>query len=248
MEEIIKLFCNFGWNSKPRKINASHSYQLKECFGCFLENFMWLWKCLTKIENEGLVIYLEKGLVPVELVGPNWIKCSFKNTLRKMKRGKIKLTIALTELAIATVWSLSGTWLMFPLQNNIKTCKKLVTTVSARKHWTGPFVRWKQISTSDSAEHRGYIAVILKHSCLPVFTSRSIVLRFFLYRNNWCEFLTSDGVNLQSHHQPLFRSPVCGASLFHLFAVVAFPTRRESFSSTILLHRRNVCTPVSFVF
>ena len=58
------------------------------------------------------------------------------------------------------------------------------------------------------------IAVTFRHSCLPVFAWRRIVLRFST-RNNCCKFLAFYGVFTQSVLQSFMKMPVCGASLSH---------------------------------
>ena len=57
-----------------------------------------------------------------------------------------------------------------------------------------------------------HVAVTFRHSCLPVFAWRRVVL-VFSTRNNCCEFLVSDGVIFQCVTKPFFKTSVFGAPL-----------------------------------
>ena len=61
------------------------------------------------------------------------------------------------------------------------------------KNVAWPFFRRKQVSTSSEKLR---VAVIFRHSCLPVFAWRRVMLRFST-RNNCCEFLAFYGVITQ---------------------------------------------------
>ena len=64
-----------------------------------------------------------------------------------------------------------------------------------------------------------YVAVIFRHSCLPVFTWWRFVLCIF-DQNNCCEFLASYGVIIQSVIQSYLKMSVCGASLSTWFLFI----------------------------
>ena len=62
--------------------------------------------------------------------------------------------------------------------------------------------------------HNKYVAVIFRHSCLPVFAWKKVVLRFSP-RSNCSEFLVSYGVTFQSVIKSFFKTPVFDALLFY---------------------------------
>ena len=106
-------------------------------------------------------------------------------------------------------------WFLTTLQINTITLKKLSTIVSVRKNITRPFVMQELVSrvpfnnskvqlsnannysNSTTATHCDSVDIILRHSCLPSFAWRKILLHFF-YQNNCLKFLAFYGVNLQS--------------------------------------------------
>ena len=79
-------------------------------------------------------------------------------------------------------------WFNNTLKSITIRCKKLATIVSVWKYVARSFIRWKQVST-------GAVAIIFRHSCLPVLTWWRLVLRIFdpkqLLRVScilWCYF------------------------------------------------------------
>ena len=76
-----------------------------------------------------------------------------------------------------------------------------------------------------------YVAVTFRHSCLPVFAWRRVVLHFFdpkqLLRVScilWCNF--------QSDFQPYFKTPVCGAPCLYNVLVLYILASNDGVSFT----------------
>ena len=104
------------------------------------------------------------------------------------------------------------TQLKITLKNNTIRCKKLAKIVSGRKNVAWPLVRQKQLNTKCAVTLLS-VAVKFRHSCLPVFAWRRVVLRFSTRNNCYSEFLAFYSVITQSVIQSFLKTPICGASL-----------------------------------
>lgn len=83
---------------------------------------------MTKIKSEGLVIHHEGCAVKIQLKGPDWIKCSLKNTLENIIRGGIKLPITFTAIAIVMVCPITAN-VSFPTE------QEPLTATILQSHW-----------------------------------------------------------------------------------------------------------------
>ena len=87
-----------------------------------------------------------------------------------------------------------------------------------------------------------YNSNILRHSCLPVFDWRRIVLIFSTW-NNCCKFLTSDGVILQISHKLFSKTQVlwCFSLVYNLIKFITFFTL---LICKLLTHNFDLCVYV----
>ena len=63
-----------------------------------------------------------------------------------------------------------------------------------------------------------YVAVIFWHSCIP-FSPGEWSWYIFSTRNNYCQFLASYGVIIQTFIQSFLKTPLCGASLSYFIMI-----------------------------
>ena len=100
------------------------------------------------------------------------------------------------------------------MNSNTISCKRLATIVSHRKYIARPFFRRKLVSMSKPCHCIWFCTLLLYFGiCVYLFLPDKGLCYVFFTRNNFCKFLASYGVIIQSVIQSYLKTSICGASL-----------------------------------